>query len=419
MDKLIIKGKKNLTGSIAISGSKNASLPILAATILSEKKIVLKNIPFVKDVFTMIELLNSIGLKININRKKNYLEISNKKKIINTVAPYKLVKTMRAGVLVLGPLLAKYKKAKVSLPGGCAIGSRPVDLHLFALKKLGAKIKINNGYIYATAINGLKGCKIKFPKISVGATENTILAAVLAKGKSILSNCASEPEIKNLILFLKNIGCNIKQNTNRKITIIGPFKSKPITHEIMFDRIELGTYLIASALIGKKISFSKIDPKIINTEIKILKKMGVQMKIGIDKIIVLNSPKIKNIHLTTEPYPGFPTDLQAQMMVLMTKANGVSTIKESIFENRFMHVPELKRMGAKIDIKNNIAIISGPTNLSGAEVMATDLRASVSLVLAGLVADNTTVINRIYHLDRGYENLVKKLKKCKSLIKRI
>ena len=419
MDKLIIKGKKSLSGSINISGSKNASLPILAASILSEKKIILKNIPFVKDVFTMIELLNSIGLKISINKKNNYLEITNNNNKINTVAPYKLVKTMRAGILVLGPLIAKYKKAKVSLPGGCAIGTRPVDLHLFALKKLGAKIKINNGYIYASARNGLKGSNIKFPKISVGATENAILAAVQAKGKTILSNCAIEPEIKNLILFLKNIGCQISIKMNRKIVILGPFTCKPTTHEVMFDRIELGTYLIASALIGKKISFNKINPKIINAEIKVLKKMGVKMKISSNKIVVLSSPKIKKINLKTEPYPGFPTDLQAQIMVLMTKANGISTIKESIFENRFMHVPELKRMGAKIDIRNNTASIFGPTNLSGAEVMATDLRASVSLVLAGLVASNRTAINRIYHLDRGYENLVNKLKNCKAIIKRI
>ena len=365
----------------------------------------------------MVTLLKSIGSKIKVDKKKNFLEIINKKKL-KTIAPYKLVKTMRAGVLVLGPLLAKYKKAKVSLPGGCAIGTRPVDLHLFALKKLGAKIKIKNGYIYASANNGLKGNKIKFPSISVGATENAVIAAVQAKGKTILLNCAIEPEIMDLISFLKKMGCTIKTK-NRTIFIEGIFKPKDITYNVMFDRIEAGTYLIASALIGKKITLLKLKPDIIKTEIDILKKMGIKIKVNHNKIVVYQSSKIKKINLLTSPYPGFPTDLQAQIMVLMTKANGTSSIKENIFENRFMHVPELKRMGAKIDIKNNTAFVKGPTNLSGAEVMATDLRASVSLVLAALIADNKTTINRIYHLDRGYEKLEGKLKKCKAIIKRI
>ncbi len=417
MKKLLVKGKKKLSGSISISGSKNATLPILAATIIS-KEVKILNVPFVKDVFTMIDLLVSIGLKIKINKKDNSLKIENSKKILNTLAPYKLVKTMRAGVLVLGPLLAKYKKAKVSLPGGCAIGSRPVDLHLFALKKLGAKISIKNGYIYASAKNGLRGNKISFPSISVGATENAIIAASQAKGKTILLNCAIEPEIKDLILFLKSLGCEIYSN-RRKIVISGTFKPKPITHRVMFDRIEAGTFLIGAALIGKKIDILNVDPKIIKTEIKILKSMGIKLKIFSNKILVKESNKIKKINIKTAPYPGFPTDLQAQMMVLMTKASGISKIQENIFENRFMHVSELKRMGAKIKIKNNIATIAGPSTLSGAEVMATDLRASVCLVLAGLVANNRTTINRIYHLDRGYENLEKKLRKCNAFIKRI
>ena len=416
MQKLIIKGKKFLSGSITISGSKNATLPILAATILC-RKVKIRNIPLVKDVFTMIELLNSIGLKTKVNRMQNSLEISNFKKKLNTIAPYKLVKTMRAGVLVLGPLLAKFKKAKISLPGGCAIGTRPVDLHLFALKKMGAKIRIKNGYIYASAKNGLKGNLIRFPKISVGATENAIIAAAHANGKTTLLNCAIEPEVHDLILFLNTLGCKIKFD-KRKITIPGIFVPREISYEIMFDRIEAGTYLIAAALIGKKISILKVKPKIINTEIKALRKMGVKFSISKDKIVVKKSDKVKTTNITTSPYPGFPTDLQAQIMVLMTKAQGISKIKENIFENRFMHVPELKRMGAKITVNNNTATIIGPNKLSGAEVMATDLRASVSLVLAGLVADNRTIINRIYHLDRGYENLEKKLKKCKALIQR-
>ena len=418
MQKLILKGKKKLSGSINISGSKNATLPILASTILSDKPITLKNVPFVQDVYTMINLLKYIGLDIKFNKKKKTLKIINNKKL-KTAAPYNLLKTMRAGVLVLGPLLAKYKEAKVSLPGGCAIGARPVNLHLFALEKLGAKIKIKNGYIYASAKDGLKGNVIKFPSISVGATENAILAAVSAKGRTTISNCAIEPEIQDMVAFLKKMGCNINFIDKRKILIFGTKKFKNTNYKIIFDRIELGTYLIAAALIGKKITLLKIKPKIIKTEIKLLKKMGVKMKVDKNKITIFESDKINSINIKTQPYPGFPTDLQAQIMVLMLKASGTSKITESIFENRFMHVPELRRMGANIVTKNNVALIAGPTNLSGAEVMATDLRASVSLVLAALVANNKTIINRVYHLDRGYEDLEKKLKKCKANINRI
>ena len=418
MQKLIIKGKKKLSGSISISGSKNATLPILAASLLTDKVITLKNVPLVQDVYTMINLLKFIGLNIEIIKKTKTLKISSNRKL-KTSAPYNLLKTMRAGVLVLGPLLAKYKKAKVSLPGGCAIGARPVNLHLFALEKLGAKIKIKNGYILASAKNGLKGNMIKFPSISVGATENAILAAVSAKGKTIISNCAIEPEIQDMIVFLKKLGCNINFVGKRKISIIGTKEFKSATHDVIFDRIELGTYLIAAALVGKKIIFLKIKPRIVETELKLLKKMGIKMKIDKNKIIVFESGKINSVNIKTESYPGFPTDLQAQIMVLMLRASGTSKITENIFENRFMHVPELRRMGAKIVTKKNTAFVTGPINLSGAEVMATDLRASVSLVLAALTADNTTVINRVYHLDRGYENLEKKLKKCKANIKRI
>ena len=416
MQKLFITGKNFLTGSISISGSKNATLPILAATILGQN-IILKNVPLVKDVFTMIDLLSYIGLKIKINKTKNSIKVINKQKILNTIAPYKLVKTMRAGILVLGPLLAKYKKAKVSLPGGCAIGSRPVNLHLYALKKLGAKIQIKNGYIYASSKNGLTGCKIRFPSISVGATEHAIIAASYADGRTVLTNCAIEPEIKDLILFLNKLGFKISFK-KRKIIVDGTQNTRSLVHSIMFDRIELGTYVIAAALSGNKISLLKVKPKVINTEIKILKKMGVKMKVEKSKITVFKSTNIKKAVIKTSPYPGFPTDLQAQIMVLMTRAKGLSKIKENIFENRFMHVPELRRMGAKIQIKNNTANIFGPSNLSGAEVMATDLRASVCLVLAGLIAENRTAVNRIYHLDRGYENLEKKLKNCKAIIKR-
>ncbi len=418
MQKLLINGKKELSGKISISGSKNSTLPILAATILSNKA-KLTNVPLVKDIFTMVKLLDFIGLKTKIDKKKNIIEVLNINKNIKTLAPYKLVKTMRAGVLVLGPLLAKYKKAKISLPGGCAIGTRPVNLHLFALKKLGAKIKIKNGYIIAEAKHGLKGTKIIFPSISVGATENALLAAFTASGETVLKNCAIEPEVKDLVKFLNKLGGKIKIS-GRKIIIAECKKiSTNMKHEIIFDRIELGTYMIAAALVGKNITFNKIDPNLIKYEINILKKMGVRLKIRKSKIEVFKSNNIKKINVSTKPYPGFPTDLQAQLMVLMTRATGVSTIKESIFENRFMHVPELKRMGANIEIKHKKAMVKGPSNLTGAEVMATDLRASVSLVLAGLVADNRTIINRIYHLDRGYETLEKKLKNCKARIKRI
>ncbi len=419
MQKLIIKGKRELSGKISISGSKNSTLPILAATILADRANI-KNIPLVKDIFTMVELLNFIGLKTKINKRKNLIEIKNYKKNLNTLAPYKLVKTMRAGVLVLGSLLTRYGKAKVSLPGGCAIGTRPVDLHLFALKKLGAKIKIKDGYIFAEAKKGLKGTTIKFPSISVGATENALLASFRAKGKTILKNCAIEPEIKDLISFLKKLGANINLK-GRTITIIESKKNiSQVSHEVIFDRIELGTYIIACALMAKKkVIINKINPKMIKSEINLLKKIGVNIKKYKSSLIIIKNNNLKSISITTKPYPGFPTDLQAQLMVLLTQANGISKIKEDIFENRFMHVPELKRMGAQIEIKNKTAIIKGPTKLTGAEVMATDLRASVSLVLAGLVAENRTIINRIYHLDRGYEFLENKLKKCKAEIIRI
>ena len=418
MQKLIIKGKRELNGKISISGSKNSTLPILAACILS-KKIKLQNIPLVKDIFTMIELLEFIGLKIRIFKKQNTLEILNDSNKINTLAPYKLVKTMRAGVLVLGSLLTKYKKAKVSLPGGCAIGTRPVDLHLLALKKLGAKIKIKDGYIIAEAKKGLKGSIIKFPSISVGATENALLAAFNAKGKTILKNCAIEPEIKDLISFLIKLGAKIKFSGRTIIINESVNKKLKTNHKVMFDRIEAGTYIIASALVGKKITIDRINPSIIKTEINLLKQIGVKIKKNKSSVTILDNKNLKKINILTKPYPGFPTDLQAQLMVLLTQAEGTSKIKEDIFENRFMHVPELNRMGAKIEIKNKIAVIKGPTRLTGAEVMATDLRASVSLVLAGLVADNRTIINRTYHLDRGYELLEKKLKNCKADIIRI
>ena len=418
MQKLTIVGGKKLNGSINISGSKNATLPILAASILSKNKIIIQNIPLVKDVETMIDLLSLLGSKVKLTKKKKKIEILNNNKL-STFVPYKLVKTMRAGVLVLGPLLARYNKAKVSLPGGCAIGPRPVDLHLGALKKMGVNFKIKNGYINAISKNGLIGNKITFPKISVGATENAMMAACLAKGKTILNNCACEPEIKDLGRFLIKMGCKIKWLNKRKIEINGVKNLKTLTYRVMFDRIEAGTYMIASAVTDGRIKIKNINPEIIKNEILVLKKMGVIMTIKSKEIIVRNSRCIKKINLKTSPYPGFPTDLQAQIMVLMCGANGISKITENIFENRFMHIPELNRMGAKIKIKGNQAIIQGKKKLNAAELMATDLRASVSLVLAALSSKSKTTINRVYHLDRGYENIEKKLSNCGAQIKRI
>ena len=416
MQKLEVFGANKLKGQIKISGSKNASLPILAATLLSKKKVFLKNLPRVKDIETMVSLLQSLGSKINFTN--NNLVIDNKKQSKN-FASYSLVKTMRAGILVLGPLLAKFGKAKVSLPGGCAIGTRPVDIHLDALSKLGVKYKIVQGYVHATAPKGLIGNKIKFSKISVGATENLIIAASFAKGTTILNNCAIEPEIKDLVNFLKRMGCNIKWISNRSVKIEGVSKVKETIYSVMFDRIEAGTYLVAAAVTEGNLKIKNIVPKIIQTEINTLKKIGAKIKVKNDEVHIVGNKKIKSINIKTAPYPGFPTDLQAQMMVLLCKANKQSVIKEDIFENRFMHVAELNRMGAKISTDGNKAKVIGNINFEAAELMATDLRASVSLILAALTAKGKSVINRIYHLDRGYENIEKKLKKVGAKIRRV
>ena len=418
MEKLEVIGAKRLRGNISISGSKNSSLPILAGTLLSNKKVRLLNLPKVKDIETMLLLLRSLGSKIKFNKKNKSIDIHNSKNI-KTFVSYNLVKTMRAGILVLGPLLAKFGKAKVSLPGGCAIGARPVDIHLKALSKLGVTYKIVQGYIYAKAPKGLIGNIIKFPKISVGATENLIIAASFAKGKTILRNCAIEPEVKDLINFLRKMGCNIKWTGQRTITIIGVQVLQNLKYKIMFDRIEAVTYMIASALTGGNLKITNINPKIINTEINILKRIGIKIKIKGNEINIVGKSKIKNIKLKTAPYPGFPTDLQAQLMVLLCKADGRSEISEKIFENRFMHAPELNRMGAKIKIFGNKAIIEGNINFKAAELMATDLRASVSLILAALTAKGKSIINRIYHLDRGYEQIEKKLSNVGANIRRI
>ena len=418
MEKLEVVGANMLKGQVRISGSKNASLPILAATLLSDKKIQLSNLPKVKDIETMISLLKSLDVKIKYLKNNKSISIENNKKN-KTFVSYHLVKTMRAGILALGPLLARYSKAKVSLPGGCAIGTRPIDIHLKAFSKLGVKYKIVQGYVHASAPKGLVGTKIKFPKISVGATENLIIAASLAKGQTVLSNCAIEPEIKDLVNFLNKMGCKINWIGKRTVKIIGVKNLNEVNHKIMPDRIEAGTYLIAAAITKGKIDILGIDPKIVKTEIDVLKKIGTKIKLKNNQITIEGNKKIKNINIKTAPYPGFPTDLQAQMMVLLCKADKRSVISEKIFENRFMHVSELNRMGGRIKIKGNNAIIEGNTKFEGAELMATDLRASVSLILAALTSKSKSRINRIYHLDRGYEQIEVKLKKIGAKIKRL
>ena len=414
MDKLEVFGARKLKGHIKISGSKNASLPILAATILSNKKIYLSNIPKVKDIETMIKLLKSIGSNVKYLKNKNSVLIQNNKKI-KTFAAYNLVKTMRAGILVLGPMLARFGKAKVSTPGGCSIGVRPIDIHLKALAKLGGRYKI----VDADTKKKLKGAKIKFPKISVGATENLIIAASMAKGTSTLSNCAIEPEIKDLVNFINTIGGKIKWIGKRTLRIYGVVNFKDAEYKVMPDRIEAGTYLIAGAITQGDLKLTGIDPNIIRTEIEILKKIGAKIKLENNQIKILGNKVIKSINLKTAPFPGLATDLQAQLMVLLCKAKKHSVISEQIFENRFMHVAELNRMGANIKTKGNKAIIEGNTNFRGAELMATDLRASVSLILAALTAKEKSIINRIYHLDRGYEEIEKKLRKVGAKIRRI
>ncbi len=419
MDKFIVKGPCKIKGEISISGSKNAALPILASTILFEKEVIIKNLPRVKDIDTMINLLKSLGSEIKFNKNRKIIKITKKKKQ-NFFASYSLVRTMRAGILVLGALVAKHQKSITSLPGGCLIGARPVNYHLNALKKLGMKYDIKKGYIHAHTKEKLKGAKIRFSKISVGATENTIIAACLANGITILRNCAIEPEIVDLINFLKSGGAKIKFIGKRTLKIEGIKSLESTSYSVMSDRIETGTFCVAACLTGGNLKINNFDPKIIKTELSLLKKVGAKIKVAKKQIHISGPKKIKNLtNLVTKEYPNFPTDLQAQFMVLLCKAKGKSSITESIFENRFMHVAELRRLGAEILIKKNKAFISGDTNFQAAELMSSDLRASVALVLAAIVATGSSTINRIYHLDRGYENIENKLRKVGVNIRRV
>ena len=402
MDKLIIQGESDLFGSIDIPGSKNASLPILVASLLSEKNLNLTNIPKLQDVKSMILLLRSFGVKINENDSKLTLNAKNLK---NNIADYDLVRKMRASILVLGPLLARFKKAKISLPGGCSIGTRPIDIHLNSLNKLGINFEIENGFISGLVKNELIGNIIDLPFPSVGATENIMMAAILAKGKTIINNAAKEPEIIDLGDCLNSMGAKIIGQGTNTINIEGVNSLHDSSYDIMFDRIVAGTYVLAGVMINKKFTVKNIKSKYLESLIQTLIKMKANLMVNDNDITILPSKKIIGINIETAPYPGFPTDLQAQIMALMCMANGPSIIKEKIFENRFMHVSELNRLGANIKIKKDTAYVEGNKQFKGAQVMASDLRASVSLVLAGLCAKGETTVNRVYHLDRGYEKI--------------
>ena len=423
MDKFVIKGPCKVRGQVLISGSKNSALPILASTLLFDETVTLENLPQVRDIDTMLNLLKSLGKIVQFSKNKKIVKISNSKRP-KYFASYSIVKTMRAGILVLGPLVAKYQKSISSFPGGCILNGnsgRPIDLHLSTLKKLGMKYEIKNGYIHASSKGKLKGRSIKFPTISVGASQQLIISSVLATGKSLLSGLATEPEVKDLTNFLKKAGAKIKWVGKRTCRIIGVKKLKGIRYSVMGDRIETGTFCVAATLTKGKLKIKNFDPKLIQTELKILKKAGAKIKESKNQILIEGPKKIKNIrNIVTKEYGGFPTDLQPIFMVLLCKAEGISTITEKIFQGRFLHVMELQRLGAKISIKNAKAVINGNPNFGiGAEVMSSDLRASAALVLAGLTSKGITTISRVYHLDRGYEQFEKKLKKIGANIKRV
>ena len=418
MEKFLIEGPCKIKGKVKISGAKNSALVLLAATLLFEKTVTLKNLPRVRDINTMFDLLKSLGSKITLSKDRKIARIQNKKKM-RTLASYSLVKTMRASILVLGPLISKFHKSTASYPGGCNIGSRPVNYHLSALKKLGMKYQIKKGYIHAKSNGRLIGTTIKFSKISVGATENTIIAACLAKGKTILKNCAIEPEIKDLTNFLNSAGAKIKWK-GRTCLVTGVNSLNEISFSVMADRIETGTFCVAATIAKGDLEIQNSNPKVIKTELNILKRAGAKIKVLENKICIKGPKVIKPIkNLKTKEWPGVATDMQSQIMVLMCVANGESSIIENIFENRFLHVGELQRLGAKIKIKNNKATIQGNTKFIGAELMSSDLRASVALVLAAMVSRGKSIINRIYHLDRGYEDIEKKLRRIGVRIKRL
>ena len=407
MEKLLIKGGSSLSGKISCSGAKNAALPMIASTILTNEKVVLKNLPYLQDITTMFELLGSMGAEILLDENMDFTISSFNLNDIQ--ARYELVKTMRASILVLGPLVAKYGKARIALPGGCAIGSRPVNYHLDALKQLGAEIKLKNGYIEASA-KKLIGSNIRFDGITVTGTENIMMAATLAQGETILTNVAKEPEIIDLADMLNSMGANIKGAGTDQITIKGVSELSGTTFKIPADRIEAGTYLVAAAVTQGNITIDSINPNRLMKVINMIERSGSKISFDDNSIsISMNKDRPDPVDITTAPFPEFPTDMQAQFSVINAISKGVSNIYETVFENRFMHILELNRMGCDIEVKGNHAIINGVESIYGAEVMATDLRASASLILAGLCAKGETVVDRIYHIDRGYERIEEKL----------
>jgi UDP-N-acetylglucosamine 1-carboxyvinyltransferase len=419
MDTILIKGGKPLRGKIDIAGAKNACLALMPLTLLTEDKLTLTNAPKLSDINTFKQLLESLGAEIEFEKNGRDIILSTPE--ITTVrADYEIVRKMRASNLVLGPLLAREGQATVSLPGGCAIGARPMDIHIEALEMLGAKIDLRDGYLFASAAKGLKGCAINLPFASVGATENLIMAASMAKGTTVITNAACEPEVGDMIECLISMGGIIEGKGTSKIIIEGVSQLHGADHAIISDRIEMGTYMLAPIIAGGEVEIIGGNIKLLEAFSDKLTSIGVTITSSLDGVIVKGpDDRLKAIDVKTEIYPGFPTDLQAQMMALLTTANGTSTLHETIFENRFMHAPELIRMGAKIDISGGKAVVEGVNRLKGAPVMATDLRASVSMILAALAADGETVVNRVYHLDRGYENVEEKLSNCGATIERI
>ena len=407
MNKLIINGGVPISGSIRASGSKNAVLPILAGTLLADGPVVVRNVPHLHDVTTTMELLGRMGVQITIGEKMS-IEVD-PSQIENTFAPYELVKTMRASILVLGPLLAKYGTAEVSLPGGCAIGARPVNLHLMGLEAMGADIKVEEGYIRAK-VDRLKGARIVMEQVTVTGTENLMMAAALADGISVIENAAREPEVVDLADFINAMGGKVSGAGTDTITVEGVENLKGCDYSVLPDRIETGTYLVAAAITGGKVLVKDTDPMLLDAVLAKLEEAGAIIDTGDDWIeLDMEGRKPKAVNIKTAPYPAFPTDMQAQFCALNAVASGTGSVTETVFENRFMHIQEIVRMGAKIHLEGNTAIIDGADNLNGAPVMATDLRASASLILAGLVAEGETVVDRIYHIDRGYDHIEEKL----------
>lgn len=418
MDKLLIKGNGPLMGDVRISGAKNAALPILAASLLASEPVAIANLPHLHDITTMIELLGCMGVEATLS--EDMVLTINNERVHSYTAPYSLVKTMRASIVVLGPLLARYGEANVSLPGGCAIGSRPVDLHLKGLEALGAVIEIDEGYIRARAPKGLQGGRVFFDKVTVGGTQNILMAAVLAAGETVIENAAKEPEIVDLANFLRAMGAQIKGDGTDTIRVQGVAKLGGGHYAVMADRIESGTYLVAAAISRGKVRLLQSVPEAMDAVLQKLREAGAQIRIeGTSIELDMQGRRAKAVDITTAPHPAFPTDMQAQFCVLNALAEGVATIEETVFENRFMHIDELVRMGAKCKIKGNTVVIEGRERLQGAPVMATDLRASASLVIAGTMADGETLVDRIYHIDRGYECIEEKLSGLGALIKRI